>query len=198
MGSGRITAIKRKGNDQYSVYIDGVFAFSASQASIDKYNLSVNDILDNDIQNKLKDLDQEEQALSCALRILSRRSNSRSELKHKLMSKGFSSNEVENVLEKLTDMGYLDDVRFAESWRDFRIQEKNMGRQRIKQEVFEKGVSNEIIHSCLEHISLEDEVATAMIVAEKNLPRYKNVSPDVRKRRLLVFMRRSYETVTSV
>lgn len=201
METGRITSIKRKGRGRYSVFLDGCFAFSVSDESIVKFGLCVHDVLDSAMQDKLIDLEQEEQALNCALQILSYRPRSTSEIDEKLRSKGFSSKTRENVLVKLINAGYLDDVRFAELWVNYRIQEDNMGSQRIRRELLQKGISREIIDSSLEHMSFKDEFNNAMTVAEKRLPRYKNVSSDVRKRRLVHFLLRrgfSCEVATKV
>lgn len=188
MKSGTITAIKPKGKGRYCVFLDGRAAFSVSDESILKFDLCVGSVLDSAAQSKLIALKQEEQALACALRMLSSRPRSKGEVEQKLRSKGFSSAIRENVLEKLIDLGYLNDVSFAESWINYRIQEDNMGKQRIRQELLAKGIAKEIIDSYLRHISFEDEMKKAMTVAEKRLPRYKNVSPDARRRRLVHFL----------
>jgi regulatory protein len=119
MESGRITAIERKGRGRYSVFLDGCFAFSVSDESIVKFGLCVHAVLDCATQSKLINLEQEEQALTCALRVLSYRPRSNNEIDQKLRSKGFSSKIRESVLGKLIDVGYLDDVRFAESWINY-------------------------------------------------------------------------------
>lgn len=53
--------------------------------------------------------------LQRALGLLVRREHSRKELIRKLTSRGLDAGEVEAAVEKLTEAGYQDDTRFAES-----------------------------------------------------------------------------------
>ena len=105
--------------------------------------------------DKFKMLDDTEQtddpgktALKKALDLLSRREHSLHELRNKLLSREFPSDIIEEVLIKLVDHNWQSDERFAEAY--FHARKQNMfGPVRLRQELSERGVSDEIINSLL-------------------------------------------------
>ena len=81
-----------------------------------------------------------------ALRLLTRREHSSQELKQKLLHKGFDLNLVESLLDDLRREGSLNDKRFAESYTRSR-KGRGYGPLRIKQELRQRGTSDDIIES---------------------------------------------------
>lgn len=81
-----------------------------------------------------------------ALRLLTRRDHSRTELSQKLKSRLQGASEIDNetlerVFNRLEDHGYLNDQRFAESYTRARMT-KGFGADRIAMELAEKGISS--------------------------------------------------------
>ena len=62
-------------------------------------------------------------ALDSALRSLTRRSHSRWELKTKLIQKGFPKEEIKAALDRLTELGYLNDQNFAMDYCRHRLKQ---------------------------------------------------------------------------
>ena len=79
-----------------------------------------------------------------AIRLLSRREHSTQELIQKLLKKGFGLSLLESLAKELKEEGYLSDQRFAESYTRSRIS-RGYGPNRIKQELRQRGTSDEII-----------------------------------------------------
>ncbi len=77
-------------------------------------------------------------------RYLARREHSRKELYDKLERKDYEPAEINSVLDALTDKGYIDDTRFAETWIRHRIESKPRGPYLIRAELKKKGVDAEI------------------------------------------------------
>jgi regulatory protein len=101
-----------------------------------------------------------------ALQLLSRRDHSKYELKQKLAI-AFPDcpiEEIQDLLDEFVQMGWVSDERFAEQWVYFRSQ--RYGQQRLKHELFEKGVASEIISQVLSAIS-NDEATQARAILEK-------------------------------
>jgi regulatory protein len=78
-------------------------------------------------------------AVDSGLRYLAGRSHSRVELRRKLGRKGFGEDEVEAALDRLTELGYLDDDAFARAV--VRRRSTSRGRIAIIAELVAKGVS---------------------------------------------------------
>ncbi len=85
---------------------------------------------------------------ACAIRYLSRREHSAFELRQKLIKIGFSEEEIEATLAKLIELDLQSDARFTESFIRYR-QGQGRGPVRIKQELLERGIHEELIRSQL-------------------------------------------------
>jgi regulatory protein len=86
---------------------------------------------------------------SCALDLLARREHSQSELKNKLLAKGFDSSDIEKVLQDLAARGLQSDSRFVEAYIAMRSR-RGFGPERIKAELKEKGGALELIDQFLD------------------------------------------------
>ena len=84
-----------------------------------------------------------------ALTILASRDHSTKEMAHKLKVKGHEGEQVAQTIASLLEMNYLYDRRFAESYVRSRIN-KPLGPQRIKQELKQKGITDEVIERTFE------------------------------------------------
>ncbi|MCP4077212.1 MAG: regulatory protein RecX [Gammaproteobacteria bacterium] len=84
-----------------------------------------------------------------AMDLLSRREHSFKELYDKLRLRGFEPDEIDVALEKLVSENLLNDDRFTESYVHYRVQ-KGFGPLRIKNELSDKGIDNEIIQNQME------------------------------------------------
>lgn len=83
-----------------------------------------------------------------ALRLLTRREHSVYELKQKLLQRGANAVLIDSVLEQLVNDKLLSDDRFARSYLRMRA-ERGYGPQRIQAELQQRGVSAELIETCL-------------------------------------------------
>ena len=87
-------------------------------------------------------------AMHIAVGLLARRDYSRHQIKTKLIQKGFEVTEIESVLDRCVDSGYLDDQRFAVLLLRSHIS-KGHGHNRIRQSMAQKGLSKETIETTL-------------------------------------------------
>jgi regulatory protein len=80
------------------------------------------------------------EAKSLALRYLSYRSRSIREATERLKRQGFSDSTIKATIDRLIELDYLDDNRFALEWTHSMVRNKNLGRKRIMQGLKEKGI----------------------------------------------------------
>jgi len=96
--------------------------------------------------------DLESQLFDAGVRLLARREHSAKELSLKLQQKfnrcDALNSQLEAVIERLQDLGYQSDERFAESYARSR-QAKGFGADRIALELGEKGVAEVFIQQAL-------------------------------------------------
>lgn len=106
-----------------------------------------------------------ERAKEAAYRLLSVRDRSVHELRGRLLDKGFSESIVDDTIGRLTEVGLLDDATFARNWVQHRAKYNAKGKRLLHQELRHKGISDEIISTCLEELSteLQKEAATSLV-----------------------------------
>ncbi len=116
------------------------------------------------------------QALDYALRLLARRSRSRSELAQRLAQKGFSEALSARVFTDLDAWGYLDDPLFARQWAGDKWKLRGWGPRRLRAGLYEKGIDRDLIDEVLgELVSENNEREQA---GELLARRFKNFAPD--------------------
>jgi regulatory protein len=84
-----------------------------------------------------------------AMNLLARREHSTRELRDKLLVRGFEQDEITPVLQTLSREGLLSDERFTESFIHWRM-ERGSGPLKIRAELRQRGVADEIIAACLD------------------------------------------------
>ncbi|HLV01176.1 MAG TPA: regulatory protein RecX [Acidobacteriota bacterium] len=107
-----------------------------------------------------------------ALKLLARRAHSRRQLEKKLLRSSDQS-VVEEVLERLTAAGYLDDSQYAFSRADYLRRHKKWGNLRIRLDLKKNGVSATIIDYALSQLEEEQpELATLRRVILSGIERF--------------------------
>lgn len=97
---------------------------------------------------------------------LSRRSHSIKELKLKLL-KSVDEYSADKAINKFIEMGYLDDEKFAYEYADYLLKFKNYSDRHIRQELYQKGIDNDIIFNVLEDLET-DNVNCAVRIINKS------------------------------
>lgn len=126
----------------------------------------------------------EEKAWNKALNFLSFRARTLSEMRAYLRKHGFEHCS-EKIIKRLKEYGYLDDKQFAKSWIKDRLQSRDLGKARLKEELFKKGISKEIIEEQLEELYNDSQdFDRALAIAQKRLPQLKTLDLLTAQRRL--------------
>ncbi|MGQ4597639.1 recombination regulator RecX [Nocardia sp. R6R-6] len=140
-----------------------------------------------------------EQAKEVCLRLLAVRARSRAELAGRLAAKGYSPEVSERALDRLTDVGLVDDAAFAEQWVHSRHTFSGKGKQALAQELRRKGVAQSDAASALAGITTDDEESRAAELVRRkmrSLPR--DLDRDKAIRRLVgMLARRGYGQSTA-
>ena len=78
--------------------------------------------------------------LEAAARFLEPRARSVTEVRRRLVSAGYQPDLVEAAIERLTELGLLDDDAFARAWVESRDRARPRGERAIRQELALKGI----------------------------------------------------------
>ena len=98
--------------------------------------------------------------------MLSRRDHSVKELKTKLL-RTVDENNAQRAIDRMIELGYLDDEKYAEKLLEYLIENKRMSKAHIKQEMFKRGVPNEIISSLLEYAEIDNVSSICDLIQTK-------------------------------
>lgn len=104
--------------------------------------------------------------------LLSRRDHSVKELRGKLLrtvDKDYADRAVEYMLE----LGYLDDEKYAHYLLEYLTENKKMSRSFIRQEMFKRGLSSDLIADVLEDAEIDSVSNAADIIMSKYLNKLK-------------------------
>ena len=102
--------------------------------------------------SKSAELSREEQARALCLRLLTARARTRAELDGQLAKRGYPDDVSAEVLDRLADVGLIDDADFAEQWVRSRRVNAGKGKRALAAELRTKGVDNEVITAALADI----------------------------------------------
>ena len=129
------------------------------------------------------------------LRLLTARARTRAELEGQLTKRGYPEDVSAKVLDRLANVGLVDDVDFAEQWVRSRRVNAGKGKRALATELRNKGVDNEVITAALADIDAGVERQRAEQLVHDKLRREKLDGDDDSKvaRRLVgMLARRGY------
>ena len=141
------------------------------------------------------ELSREEQARNLCLRLLTARARTRAELEGQLAKRGYPYDVSKRVLDRLTQVGLIDDADFAEQWVRSRRANAGKGKRALAAELRTKGVDNDVITAALDGIDAGAERQRAEKLVRDRLRREKLGDDDDAKiaRRLVgMLARRGY------
>ena len=144
---GKITAIRvgRGHVKRVNMFLDGKFAFSLEAEVVVKEGLKVEQELSASQVEALAGSDHFHRCLNAACHYLSYRPRSESEIRERLRQRGFNSDSVEAVIARLKEQGAVDDMAFAQFWKDNRESFSPRSQWLTKLELRRKGVADDII-----------------------------------------------------
>lgn len=192
----KITAIKQqvKSQDRYSIFIDDKFAFGLSELGLISSGLHVGQELSREEAGKLKAEAAVDKAYNRVLALLARRPRSEWEIRDYLKRKKHDSPTADTILNKLSNVGLVDDKAFARMWVDNRRALKPTSLRRLRQELRQKRIADDIIDEVLASDETDEREVLRELV-ERKRARY----PD--KLKFMQYLARqgfSYDNIKSV
>ncbi len=87
--------------------------------------------------------------LEAALRFLEVRQRSVAEVRRRLTQAGYRAELVTAALERLTDLGILDDAAFTEAWVESRDRARPRGERALRRELAVKGIDRSLVDEAM-------------------------------------------------
>lgn len=200
----KITAVEpQKNPHRFNVYLDGIFAFGADEDLVVEHRLVVGKLLDPSDVEKLLFEAEVGKLMERTYRLFNIRQRSEKEVRDYLKNLSFkrkirdkeeiSEAAIELLINKLKQKGLLSDEQFARSWVESRRKKK--GPRVLKQELFQKGISKEIIEEVIgEQVVGYSGQEVAEKLLEKKMRAWKNLPPHEFKKKAFDYLfRRGFE-----
>lgn len=128
-------------------------------------------ILDPETLCSLRHESASREALGRALALVARSRHTRRALEAKLERRGYEPAVIRRVIDRLCELGYLDDEAAAESWLSRRVERRPEGRLALLSGLLRNGVPRDMAERLLDrHLSPEQEAHAALRVLRRLYP----------------------------
>ncbi|MDF2520067.1 MAG: recX [Clostridia bacterium] len=185
----RITDItqQKKNKDFFNIFVDGEYYCSLDDESIYNMKLKIGTEVDAELLTKTAAHSAYKKALNYSLTLLGRYSKTEKELARKLKEKEYDSETIDKVINKLKELGYINDEMYVEAF----IRSKKSGGSTVNKKVLynklmQKGIAREIVEKCLNSEEI-DEYDIAMKAAQKKLKNLKGTERE-KKSKLYAYL----------
>lgn len=187
-------SLQQKLKDRYNVFINEQYAFSVDEAILIQFGLKKGMELTAEQTAAIIGQDEIRKGLNMAIHFLSVRMRSEKEVREFLAKKEVDSEAAEEIIHRLSQMGYLDDAAFAEAYVNTQINASDKGPKAIERELKEKGVSGVLIEQSLAKFERGLQLEKALKLAEKYRRKYRKESPFIQKQKIeQTLARKGYE-----
>lgn len=183
--------------DRYSIYADGKYVFSLSEAGILELGIHVGRQFEDGELERLKDSADTDKLYDRALHYIMMRPRSHWEMETYFKRKQATPSQQQIVFEKLDANRLLDDYAFAKSWVDSRRLLKSTSKRRLSQELRAKRVTDDIISKVLDEDE-SDERSVLYTLAEKKYRLSRYQQDEMKLMQYLVRQGFRYDDVKSV
>lgn len=191
--------------NRFNIFLDGEFAFGTDEDLVVERRLVVGKVIETEEMEKILFEAEVGKLMEKMYRWFGIRQHSEKEVREyfriknlELRIKGkeeISQLAIDAVVENLKKKGMVNDLEFAKAWVEVRRRSKKKGIRAIKTELFQKGISKEIIEEVVsEHGAGDSEEMLAKKALEKKMRVWKNLDPQKFKQKAYEFlMRRGFE-----
>ena len=164
-----ITAIERqqKRAHRVSVYVDGEFLVGLSEVALLKSGVQTGQEITQQQKTDLLQLADYDAAREKVLRLLARRPRSKWELQVYLQRKSYDASLIDELLDELQQCDHIDDTAFAQWWVEQRRLLKSISKNKLKMELRQKRIADDIISSAVDSDDTSDSEAIKRLIAKK-------------------------------
>lgn len=188
----KVTKIERqkKNKDRISIFLDDEFAFGLDEGVfLDSGICKYMELEEEYIEETLKKEDYRK-AENYAIYLISQREYTEKKLRDKILSKGFSEEQSDRIVNKFEKYGYIDDENYAERFVRTKQKVSKHGKYKIKSSLYEKGIDKDIINRCMSEFDedIELENAKSFVIKKANSLKSKNLDKYKLKQKITAYL----------
>lgn len=163
---------QKKSKDRVNIYVDEEYFMAVYAELVYTHSLKKGMEIDKESLESLLHDEIYMKAKNKALSVLSKSDQSEKKLREKLLN-DYDENIVEEVIEFLKGYKLIDDNLLAEKIVHDNMNLSKFGKNKIKQNLYNKGISASDIQDAISQIDPDEEYENAKYLAEKRLKRLK-------------------------
>jgi regulatory protein len=165
----KITSIKQqvKRRDRYSIFVEGKYSFSLSENALLESRLVSGQELTKEQVGEYKKLSQDDKLYNRTLRYVAMRPRTKWEIGQYLERKKASPALIEQVLNKLSTIGLIDDEKLAQAFINDRRLLRPSSRRKMTMELRKKRVADDIIQRVVGSDITEEQTALQAVIERK-------------------------------
>jgi len=141
------------------------------------------------------EIDDPALVLAAALRFLEARPRSIAEVRRRLLTNGYRPELVDGCVERLLELGILDDEAFARTWVESRDRARPRGERALRSELAKKGIDRALTEGVLEEREVAhpeaDAEAARRVLARHASALARVADPRARRQRAYALLARS-------
>ena len=145
-----------KNPGRVSIFIDGKFAFGMDKSDCSFIGLKIGTELTQERYNYIVDNTVYAKAYQKADRFIGFKMRTEKEVRDKLKEENYSDDIVERVISSMLKYNYIDDTSYARMYAKDCKNIKKWGPQRIRVELYKKGIASHIVDNALSELDIED------------------------------------------
>ncbi|QXM05293.1 recombination regulator RecX [Crassaminicella indica] len=178
----KITKIEQQKNEnRVSIYVNDEFFLGIHKEIVYMLRLKVGQEVDTEKFEKIVMEETYLKAKSRALKLLHFSSRTEKEMRERLKNYEYDEETIERVIAFLKEYNFINDAQLVKHMVKNKSLEKKYGKNRIKQELYRKGIDMNLIENTIEQeIDEEKEYENALSLARKKL----NTIKDTDKRKV--------------
>ena len=177
----RITDILRSPDSNEVTVLCSGDSYRITAHDIEALEISVGDDIDEDIIAALEEATERLKCIKKAFDFLSYGDLSEKQLHDKLYKK-FPKELSADVASLMAERGYVDDRKLAERYAETFYEFKNMGIGKIREQLYRRGISREIIDEVLEKYISEDQHQRVIEFIAKKYDKSKMADPAYKRK----------------
>ena len=181
--------------DRYSVFVDDKYSFSLSENALLESKIHSGQELTKEQVTEFKKLSADDKLYNQTLRYIAMRPRTRWEVETYLERKNGSPSLTEQIVNKLTDIGLIDDEKFAKAFVADRRLLRPTSRRKLIAELRKKHISNELIGQVVGTEKDEERSALLEVIAKKR--KQAKYQDDLRLMRYLAAQGFQYDDIKS-
>jgi regulatory protein len=182
---------------RFELLLDGKAYVTLSLEAIERLKLSIGAVVDEMTDHAIQQQSATLATYDRALNMLALRARSAAELKRLLVRKGEPAEQVDAVIDRLVQAGFLNDPSFARQFVRSKALGAGHSRRRLQQELARRGVARDVSDAAIADVFAEenvDEEAAIERVALKKLKTLARLDAPTQRRRLFAYLaRRGYD-----